>query len=168
MYVIGGSALSPPTRPIDQAFEIPDWRGQNQGLEPISVFDWHFQRRPIRCSSSWRCWKSSLISCLEIAGAIAEIRGLLGESDGCAVQSLVRAGSGKSLHCFASITDMLKRDPLGEADHFFIAEAGDVYCAEVAGVRLGVEWVLWIEGRVILMSWRMSFWPSVEGRPFRR
>jgi len=35
LYVIGGSALSPPTRPVDQEVEIPNWRSGNKGYSDI-------------------------------------------------------------------------------------------------------------------------------------
>jgi len=35
LYVIGGSALSPPTRAVDQELEIPNWRTGNKGYSDI-------------------------------------------------------------------------------------------------------------------------------------
>jgi hypothetical protein len=35
VYTIGGSALSPPTRPIDQELEIPNWKGGNKGYSDV-------------------------------------------------------------------------------------------------------------------------------------
>jgi len=35
LYVIGGSALSPPTRPVDQELEIANWRSGNKGYSDI-------------------------------------------------------------------------------------------------------------------------------------
>jgi hypothetical protein len=35
LYTIGGSALSPPTRPIDQELEIPNWKGGNKGYSDV-------------------------------------------------------------------------------------------------------------------------------------
>jgi len=35
LYTIGGSALSPPTRPFDQELEIPNWKGGNKGYSDV-------------------------------------------------------------------------------------------------------------------------------------
>ena len=35
LYTIGGSALSPPTRPIDQDLEIPNWKAGNKGYSDV-------------------------------------------------------------------------------------------------------------------------------------
>jgi hypothetical protein len=35
LYAIGGSALSPPSRPIDQEIEIPNWRTGNKGYSDV-------------------------------------------------------------------------------------------------------------------------------------
>jgi len=60
--------------------------------------------------------------------------------------SLVARAAANRFIALLSITDMLKRDPLGEPIIFLFSS--DVP-QRFAGVRLGVEWVLWIEGRVI-------------------
>ncbi|HEV8292938.1 MAG TPA: hypothetical protein VGP94_13480, partial [Tepidisphaeraceae bacterium] len=35
LYVIGGSALSPPTRAVDRECEVPDGRGGNKGYSDV-------------------------------------------------------------------------------------------------------------------------------------